>query len=276
MKKLLDNEKIELMYNSNVSVKIIANELRVDIGTIYSRLKELNLYMGRYHKYSLNRNFFETIDTEKSAYWFGFLMADGYNSGNFIRIDIQDEFHLEKFRNEIYTNQDKPIKIKLSATGKNVYYLAINDKKFISDCERFGLVKNKSLIAEYPNIDPNMDKHFIRGLFDGDGCLTYTMDKNYRRYTFSIVGSYNMILSVKEKLLNIGIYVGFRKTKSIYELHIRGNRQIIKILDWLYDDSTIYLDRKYIKYNDMIIWDGHKREKKLNKILNEKNNFLNI
>jgi len=65
----------------------------------------------------------------------------------------------------------------------------------------------------------------------------------------------------------IGICVGFRKTKSIYELHIRGNRQIIKVLEWLYDDSNIYLDRKFERYDDMITWDGTKRDRKLNKLL---------
>lgn len=27
-----------------------------------------------------------------------------------------------------------------------------------------------------------------------------------------------------------------------------GNRKVEKILDWMYKDSTIYLDRKYKKY----------------------------
>lgn len=267
MKKILDNDKISLMYNSNISAVKIAKEIGVDPMTIYSRLKEMNLYSGRYHKYVINRDFFEKIDSESKAYWIGFLIADGYNSGKFIRIDIQDEYHLDKLRDVIYPNKDNPIKTKLSQTGKIVYYLAIQDKKLLCDCEKHGVVERKSLITSYPDIDQSMDKHFIRGVFDGDGCLTYTMDKNYRRYTFSIVGSYSLIFSIKEKISAIGVYVAFRKTKSIYELHIRGNKQIIKTLNWLYDDSIVYLDRKYHKYDDMITWDGEKRNKRLDKIL---------
>jgi hypothetical protein len=40
--------------------------------------------------------------------------------------------------------------------------------------------------------------------------------------------------------------------KSIYAVYLRGNRQIIKILDWLYNETTTHLDRKYEKYQDML------------------------
>ena len=42
------------------------------------------------------------------------------------------------------------------------------------------------------------------------------------------------------------------KMKSIYSIYLRGNRQIIKILDWLCKETTIHLDRKYEKYQDML------------------------
>ena len=28
----------------------------------------------------------------------------------------------------------------------------------------------------------------------------------------------------------------------------RGNRRVLKLMDWIYKDATIYLDRKYQKY----------------------------
>lgn len=63
---------------------------------------------------------------------------------------------------------------------------------------------------------------------------------------------YDIINSIRDKILPIGVNVGFRKTKTIFELYIRGNRQIIKVLDWLYDGSNVHLDRKYKKYKDML------------------------
>jgi hypothetical protein len=265
--KELDENKIRFMHANNFSASEISTEMNVDVGTVYNRLKKLGIYTKRHRKYILNEKYFENIDSENKAYWLGFLMADGYNSGKFIRVDIQDIGHLEKFRDDIYPNKDMPVRTKISPTNKCVYYLTIQDSKFVKDCEKLGVLNKKSHIAKYPNIDKEMDKHFIRGLFDGDGCLSYSMDGKYRRYNFSIVGSKDIISEVRNKLLLIGVNIGFRKTKSIYELHIRGNRQIIKVLNWLYVDSSTFLERKFRKYDDMITWDGFKRDKKLNKLL---------
>ena len=53
-------------------------------------------------KYNLNENFFDELN-EKSAYWLGFLYADGYVSSyeNSIGISLKSEDinHLEKFKN---------------------------------------------------------------------------------------------------------------------------------------------------------------------------------
>jgi len=40
--------------------------------------------------------------------------------------------------------------------------------------------------------------------------------------------------------------------KSIYRIYKKGNQQIIKLLEWLYKDSNIFLERKYEKYKDML------------------------
>lgn len=269
-KKQIDEKEIIRLYTEeNLSASKLGRLFNVDVATITNRLKSNNVEVKKiFRKYLIRNDYFGVIDSEDKSYWLGFLMADGYNSGKFIRVDVQDEGHLEKLRDRIYINCDMPIRKKKNiANGKDIFYLTIQDPNLLSDVEKLGIVNKKSHIAKYPNIDKKMDKHFIRGLFDGDGCLSYTMDGKYRRYTFSIVGSKDIITEVRNRILLIGVNIGFRKTKSIYELHIRGNRQIIKVLDWLYDDSSTYLERKFRKYDDMITWDGFKRDRKLNKLL---------
>jgi DNA-binding transcriptional regulator WhiA len=108
------------------------------------------------------------------------------------------------------------------------------------------------MIVSYPNINSKFDRFFIKGIFDGDGCLTYSMDKNYRRYTFSIVGSYDLMKTLQLILSKNNVNIKFRKMKSIYSVYLRGNRQIIRILDWLYNETITHLDRKYEKYQDML------------------------
>ena len=259
----LDEIQIIKLYEENYSARKISKILKVDVGTILSRLKKNNIKIRNINrKYIIDEDFFEVIDSEVKSYWLGFIMADGYNSGKFIRIDIQDEGHLNKLRDQIFKNKDMPIREKLSPTNKKVYYLTLQSNKIVKDCEKLGIIKRKSNITKYPNINKKQDKNFIRGLFDGDGCLTYSMDGNYRRYTLSIVGNIDLILSVKEKIEeNLNITISERKSKTIHELYIRGNQKIIKVLEWLYNNSNIYLDRKYIKYNDMLYWYKQKEKK---------------
>lgn len=86
--------------------------------------------------------------------------------------------------------------------------------------------------------------------------------------TFTIVGNRSLVEDVRNKLLKLEINIGFRKTKSIYEIYIRGNRQIIKLLNWLYEDNLINMKRKEEKYQDMIEWDLKKGKNKLLTIKN--------
>jgi hypothetical protein len=252
-RKEIDVEEVIRLYTEdNLSASKISKLFNVDVATITNRLKVNNIEVKKTHrKYLINKDYFEVIDTEDKAYWLGFLMADGYNSGKFIRVDIKDEGHLEKLRDRIYVNCDMPVREKYNNNTK-IYYLTIQDPKLVLDLEKLGIVKRKSMICKFPLIKEEMYKYFIKGVFDGDGSLNYCMDGNYRRYTFSIVGSYNLINSIKDEISSIGVNVGFRKTKTIYEMHIRGNRQILKALNWLYSDTNSHLDRKYEKYKDML------------------------
>lgn len=204
-------------------------------------------------KYECNRLIFKEINTEDEAYWLGFLLADGHNHNNKkIRVDIKDEGHLDKLSLLIYPKGNKPVKIRNLGFG-SIYYFDCSILDVVENLNRHGIVPRKSKIATLPIIPEEMYRHFIRGLFDGDGCLTFSMDKNYRRYTFSIVGSYDLMIGVKNIIFNeTKINLSDRKMKSIHNVYKRGNQQIMEIMDWLYKDSSVFLIRKHEKYQDML------------------------
>jgi hypothetical protein len=204
-------------------------------------------------RYNHNKEAFKEINTEEEAYWLGFILADGCNTnGSQIRVDIKDEGHLEKLAKLIYVDGDKPIGIRDLGFG-SVYYFSCTINSVIENLNNHGIVPRKSMITKLPKINENLYKHLIRGIFDGDGCLTYSMDKNYRRYTFSIVGNKELMMSIYEQILkNTDITLGHGKMKMIYRVYKRGNQQIMQILDWLYKDSSIYLERKHNKFIDML------------------------
>ena len=57
------------------------------------------------------------------------------------------------------------------------------------------------MVIKYPNIPENLQNHFMRGVFDGDGCISLRTDKrdNSQRGQVNICsGSYDFICPVKE------------------------------------------------------------------------------
>src|SRR6056300_424628 len=164
-------------------------------------------------------------------------MADGHNYKNKrLRVDIKDNNHLEKLSHLIYPNKDKPIQSRDLGYG-NIYMFNCSVVKIVENLNRYGVVPNKSKKVKLPVLKNDMYRHFIRGLYDGDGSLNYTMAKNspnYRRYNYSIVGNYDLIEGVR------------------YLISKKGNKSILSILEWMYKDSTIFLERKHEKYIDLI------------------------
>ena len=71
---------IDLYWTKHISVQEIASKLNIGHSTLTKYLSERKLLrrVGQSSRqYTVNDNFFETIDTEQKAYWLGVLYADG-------------------------------------------------------------------------------------------------------------------------------------------------------------------------------------------------------
>lgn len=212
-----------------------------------------------------NENFFREIVTEEQAYWLGYLYADGClwrmkikGTNEFKPLGVsvlsKDKEHIEKFAN-IFGRS-----LRIVRQGKNkVYYLVqIYSIKILSHLQRLGFVfrktwDNNSKIIE--SVPKKLLKHFIRGLFDGDGCISITKKKYI---ILHLMASMNFKLLAKIryfliKLLDITrtkiVKVG--KKKNCYTYCKGGIWQCKKILDFMYKEATIFLERKrniYLSY----------------------------
>lgn len=199
-----------------------------------------------YRKYSMNQSFFEIIDTEEKAYWLGFLLADGCIKEDrqvLLRLGKKDKSHLEKFQKSIGSRYPY-----FYVDYNNTAGVCIGSKKMCADLSKYGCVMNKTFLIYYPEIPADLDRHFIRGYFDGDGSFSYN-PKN-KSSMFDICGKKDFLLDIQAKMMD---YVGLNKTKilktkSIHALRYGGRKQTLRILNWLYEDSTLYLDRKYQRY----------------------------
>ncbi len=129
----------------------------------------------------------------------------------------------------------------------------IYNKNISYDLSKHGCRQAKTFSVAFPYfIDEKYYNHFIRGVFDGDGsiCLT-TLKTGEHKTMFSIVGfrpfmkEINNIIA-KECGLNINQLISYKgKDERIATVGFTGCRQCIKIRDYLYNNATIYLERKH-------------------------------
>lgn len=255
-------------YQNNFSTGQLANKFSCSTDAIRRLLKKnkikiLNLSeLGR-KDFPRNSNFFNQIDTIDKAYWLGFLYADGYiGLTNEIRINLKkdDEQHLVKFLVAIEAKNSK-IHYSIKKDNDKIYhqaYIGIRDKQLVEDLINKGCFRQKSLILEFPTeeqVPYNLLSHFIRGYFDGDGSIHFTMSGNAKtpNYRISFIGTKNFLIGVqkffnKEKL-------SLQHNGNYFSFQINGNKQVELILNILYKNSEEknYLDRKKEIYNHFLL-----------------------
>ena len=196
---------------------------------------------------------FEKIDTEDKAYWLGFLYADGSVGSKENKIELslaeQDLHHIEKFRDFIGINN----KISYREKTKSYRY-SFRSESCKQDLVNQGCVPKKSLILKYPTYDQvpkHLMKHFIRGYFDGDGWFTNTESC----FQVGIIGTEDFIKGFLDNIDDINkdnkIFICHRELGA--KRYVFGAYQdVLNFLNWIYQDATIYLDRKYEYYLDFI------------------------
>ena len=218
-------------------------------------------------KYNINHDYFNNINTEEKAYWLGFLYADGYviskDNSRYVGIAISsiDYNHLVKFNND--TNSTYPIHTYIQTSGysNNSEYcrVVVTSDNMYNDLINHGVVEHKSNVLKPPQLDHNLIKHFIRGYFDGDGSVWSCLNKkqNIPTYSISFLGTDEMLLYIMEYLLEnrlISRKYKLNKRKDFHtvsDFKFGGNQLGYKTLNHLYEDSSVYLDRKYNKYLEL-------------------------
>ena len=247
------NEIINL-YNDNVSLINIGKKFHHSRETIKKLLESNNIIIRTTketsRKYIHDFNYFENIDSEHKAYWLGFIYADGfieskrqYGSQKFgITLSIKDKDHLYKFKEDIQATN--PILDYVgSGYNKNGYFskILLSSQKTVDDLKKHGVLENKTFILKFPNIPNHLYKHFIRGYLDGDGYISVNDNICY----FGFTGSYDMLMEIKKFFNSSG---NIQKDKTVYSFKMGGTKKTIYELSKIYNDSSIYLDRKYEKY----------------------------
>ena len=246
---------------SILTYKDIAQSLNRTETSVRMKAKKLGL---KKELIQYDRDFFDIVDTEEKAYWLGFIYADGWvtldnEDRGCLRIELQqnDIEHLKKFNKSIKGNIE--VKTRMSNAshidGREIKsypmcYIRLFSEKIVHDLNKYGVHPKKTYDLMFSeNIPDELVRHVIRGYFDGDGCITKQNHKNGKQYVkcdFSCK-SINMLIKLREILYNNDIKSYICQDKGNYRLYIGGLNNVDKFLNFIYKDSTIYLQRKYDK-----------------------------
>lgn len=197
----------------------------------------------------LHEDFFDVIDTEEKAYMIGFLMADGYvikqkrgrtNTWG-ITLQEQDKYMLEKFRTLVGSDN------KLGHS-RNEYVFIVSSQHMVDSLAKYNIVPRKCKTISFPFavISEDLFRHVIRGLFDGDGCISGN---------HCIFSGNQIMMSDVRKLLCEKLEIAQNKLHTnkydVTSFGFSAKKDIAAFYHYLYDDSTIYLTRKKTRFEQL-------------------------
>lgn len=209
-------------------------------------------------KKTLDQDFFKTW-TADMAYVLGFFAADGNMIRNkrgacFISFHITDKIILGQIRRVLGSNHKIAVRDR-GARYKLGYRLQIGSKEYFEDLSSFGFTPNKSMKMTLPDVPAACFGDFVRGYFDGDGCVYLkklkVADRKNEKWIFSsrfTAGSRTFLDPLLAALRARGVKGGFVVAKkSGFEL-VLSHRDSLALYRLMYDTmaaTDIYLPRKY-------------------------------
>lgn len=244
-KKWLFTEFLE----KNRSADDIAAECGVTNVTIRWWARKFEFRRRRWGSKKLNELFFDRITTQRQAYWLGFIAADGSVQNKpgkrllSIVLAAKDKGHLELFRDHIesehniyYYERDQEI------NGYNyhskVVQLDLPSSRLVEGLIKCGIVPNKTMTLQPPNIKPNLVRYWIRGYFDGDGSISVNRAGNRHGSFFGNKQVMEFILS------QCPMVRGPYPLKNGWSIAFSIPRKVEQLYSFLYNRSSVHLERK--------------------------------
>lgn len=218
-----------------------------------------------------NIKYFDQIDTEYKAYILGLIYADGTIDdkvkGNrewrlIISLQEEDGFILNKLIKDT-TSRKVRIDNPPSTQKKNWKKRAVAYIGNTYMCEsliKLGCVPRKSQVGmKFPNIPDHLIHHFIRGFFDGDGCVTVNKKiyrgkkviSEYFKLKLAFTSTDSEFLDTLISHLPVTRVYKRQKLRSmiVYTYWIERKNDIQNVYKHLYNDANYFLKRKYEKFN---------------------------
>ncbi len=202
------------------------------------------------------------------AYVLGFLVADGSvtdadasSRTQYIEFTNTDKKIIEKIRDALQSKH--PLQFRKPRVTKYpdgafhksspIFRLRIGSKELFADILKLGVIPRKSNVITFPKIPPKHLSHFVRGYFDGDGCIYIEYRKRgdeeapKRMRTIFTSGSQQYLEGLREELSMVtdmgkgNMYYEHRAFRLVYDTN-----ESRKLFRFMYRGKRdLFLKRKY-------------------------------
>lgn len=280
-------KQLEELIENGLSAKEISEKLNRSIKSLFCKMGELKLHIkekneiekSEYRRvYKVDDDYFENIDTQKKAYFLGWLITDGYIGGIIhskrgvvasnrigLKIARYDSDVVEEFKKELKT--DIPIQFykgRISREYENKYNgkkyfvqsteqcgLDITSAKMKKDLSRYGVYPHKTYTVKFPKeLCEKYYPGFIAGVISGDGSVDIKNNHNTGAILrCSIAGTLDLLNGI-QKVLVKNICFNPKKnprmingTKNLYSLEL-SKIETVNLYYWLKDNGIGLMFRK--------------------------------
>lgn len=271
------NILIDLHFNKKMKVYEMAEKLNCSVDSIRRSFRRFDMKVlnevryGSMSRYSFKEDYFETIDTEKKAYWLGFILADGcithtyskaennYGEKRYDRLLItlakRDHQHLVNFAKDIGYDGIVETGESYSFDDYHEYSrIRITSEKLCSDLIDKNIYPNKSTLETPYSLPKELKKHYFRGYFDGDGYVSIYKRKSKNTYSseYGFLGSFEIVDYFKKYLVGEGIQTKSKISsfgENLFIFRTGGYDTVNKFYEIVYKDSSRFLERKEKELN---------------------------
>jgi hypothetical protein len=217
-------------------------------------------------KFKSNQEFFQKWNPTMS-YVLGFWYADGSVDfspqirGHYIRVGSTDKEVITYIKRAL--DSQHAIYTLLRPGRKTFYLLQIGSKGMFNDLQQLGVVERKANIITFPEVPKELLNDFIRGYFDGDGCVSIekTNTGSYKRLITVFTSGSKIFLQQLQTILILEANVTHKKisitrnttASTAYQLRY-STRESLKLFYFLYTlkQSEFFLTRKYKVFIDYL------------------------
>ena len=252
-----ENELVDMYYNRGMSTNEIGKYFGVWGTTISSNMTRMGYKLRDVSHdrcnalYALDDHIFDCIDSEEKAYLLGYIVTDGHVSKNntlmFCAIDYDVDL-LENAKRILKSTH------KICAKSDKYRILNIHSDYLCNKLREYGLNNRKSYGFDFQKIlsciPDDLKRHFIRGMFDGDGSITIYKYNYFKKHSYHF--GFTCWKPVAEYVkAYFGLHTKMAKeTESVYTVVSSCITDIIKIKNILYDNATVYCKRKYNTFQE--------------------------